>query len=353
MVKNEPIVIQSATRVDLAGGTLDCWPLYLFLNDPVTVNVSIDVFTRARLTPKVHSATSEGDRSTVRLITRDLNLDRSYPSLDLCLEDSEPAFELIREVIRYFAREIGDRGFTLETESDSPVGGGLGGSSSLCISILKSFIKWTQKTFAETDLVRLASHVEARVLQKPTGTQDYFPPIQAGLCLITYGLEGPKCDRIDFDQKYFSDRFTLVYTGKSHHSGINNWQVIKDYLDGDTQTREAMFDLSKISRDVAATVRDGKLQKLTELFRREFEARVRLSSGFSSPEIEALSALAEKHRSVVKICGAGGGGCVFIWSPEGNRSEVIEAVGALARSRSSQTLRVLNAKPISVVPHDS
>lgn len=255
MAKTESIVIQSATRVDLAGGTLDCWPLYLFLNDPVTVNVSIDVFTRARLTPQLQSLPIAQDRSTVRLITRDLNLDRSYKSLDLCLRDSEPAFELIREVIRYFARDIGDRGFTLETESDSPVGGGLGGSSSLCISILKAFLKWTQKALSETDLVRLASHVEARVLQKPTGTQDYFPPIEAGLCLITYGLEGPKCERIDFDQTFLGDRFTLVYTGKSHHSGINNWQVIKDYLDGDSRTREAMFDLSKISRDVAASER--------------------------------------------------------------------------------------------------
>ena len=36
------------TRVDLAGGTLDIWPLYLMLDGAVTVNLGLALPTRAR-----------------------------------------------------------------------------------------------------------------------------------------------------------------------------------------------------------------------------------------------------------------------------------------------------------------
>ena len=34
--------------------------------------------------------------------------------------------------------------------------------------------------FKEQELVRICSGLEARILNKPTGTQDYFPPLKEG-----------------------------------------------------------------------------------------------------------------------------------------------------------------------------
>src|SRR5947209_16853073 len=36
-------------RIDLAGGTLDIWPLYLFLDGGLTVNIGIDLYSRVRI----------------------------------------------------------------------------------------------------------------------------------------------------------------------------------------------------------------------------------------------------------------------------------------------------------------
>ena len=47
------ILSKAPTRIDLAGGTLDIWPLYLFLRNPLTVNVGIDLHAEARLVPKL------------------------------------------------------------------------------------------------------------------------------------------------------------------------------------------------------------------------------------------------------------------------------------------------------------
>ena len=64
------IVIKSPTRVDLAGGTLDLWPLYNFVGGAVTINIAIDIMTTAEITPL------EGGK--IELISDDLQFQKSF-----------------------------------------------------------------------------------------------------------------------------------------------------------------------------------------------------------------------------------------------------------------------------------
>ncbi|MES2965162.1 MAG: galactokinase [Bdellovibrionota bacterium] len=321
--------IKSPTRVDLAGGTLDCWPLYLFLGDPVTVNVAIDIFTYVEL--------KELEGTRIELHSSDLDARKTFPNLEACLADKEPAFDLVRAHLKYWKPK---KGFALSTRSESPVGGGLGGRSSLCISLLKAFTEWNGIVMDPYEMVRLASHLEAQVLLKPTGTQDYFPPIFGGLNFITYGAPGPRVEVKAIDQDLFRDRFVLVYTGRSHHSGINNWQVIKNWLDGDERTRGALARLAEISGEMKRALVEDRTNDLPMIFAQEYEARTELSSGFSSPEIRRLSELARKEGAVAKICGAGGGGCVLIWCPD-RQSEAVK------KSITGAGFEILPTKPWS------
>lgn len=321
------IQIKSPTRVDLAGGTLDCWPLYLFLNNPITVNVAIDIFTYADL--------REHSDSSIELSSTDLAITKTYRDLPAALADTEPAFDMVRAHLRYWRPK---HGFSLATRSESPIGGGLGGSSSLCISLLRAFSAWLKTPLEVYDMVRLASHLEAQVLLKPTGTQDYFPAIAGGLNQITYGARGPEVEVHAIDRELFDRRFLLVYTGRSHHSGINNWQVIKNWLDGAEQTRRVLSQLAEISADMKDVLRQRQFSRLPSLFEREYAARTDISSGFSSPEIRRLAELASSEGALAKICGAGGGGCVLIWCPD----QQIDAVAKLVRANGFETL---SAKP--------
>lgn len=321
------IHVKSPTRVDLAGGTLDCWPLYLFLGDPVTINVAIDIFTYVDLV--------ELPGTEVKLHSADLNVTKIYPDLSACLADTEPAFELVRTHFRYWMPK---KGFSLSTRSESPIGGGLGGSSSLSISLLKAFAAWLGESIEPSKMVHLASHLEAQVLLKPTGTQDYFPPIFGGLCFITYSVEGPSVEVKPVDPDLFHDRFLLVYTGRSHHSGINNWQVIKNWLDGDEKTKRSLSRLADISAEMKCAIENGRIQDLSALFMQEYHARTELSEGFSSPEIRRLAGIAESVGAQAKICGAGGGGCVLIWCPD-------RQVGKAREACQEAGFQVLSAQP--------
>ncbi|MEZ0391403.1 MAG: galactokinase, partial [Pseudobdellovibrionaceae bacterium] len=75
------IVVRSPTRVDLAGGTLDLWPLYNFVGGATTVNIAIDIMTTAEITPL--------DDDQIELISDDLNFKKIFPSLQACLDDSD------------------------------------------------------------------------------------------------------------------------------------------------------------------------------------------------------------------------------------------------------------------------
>src|SRR5688572_27255387 len=56
---------RAPTRIDLAGGTIDLWPLYLLHDHPLTVNAAIDIEARAR----VETTGEEG----VEIVSRDLD----------------------------------------------------------------------------------------------------------------------------------------------------------------------------------------------------------------------------------------------------------------------------------------
>lgn len=318
---------RSPTRVDLSGGTLDCWPLYLFMRDPVVVNVAIDVFTHCWIEPR--------SGSEIELWSEDMDRRKTYAGLAEALADSEPAFELARAHLAYWRPPSG---FLLRTKSESPVGGGLGGSSSLCVSMIKAFSKWLGKPVDPHRAALVASHLEAQVLKKPTGTQDYFPPLLNGLCFVSYGVEGPKALGRPLPRGLFEERFVLVYTGRSHHSGINNWHVIRSALDGDPKPMAALERLAAISSEMRAAFEASAWERLPDLFRREYEARTELSDGFSSPEIRRLAAVADAHGAVAKICGAGGGGCVMIWCPDRQAAAVRDACAR-------EGFQVLSARP--------
>lgn len=325
------IYAKSPTRVDLAGGTLDLWPLYNFVGDAVTINVAIDIFTHAVLRPK--------SSSEIILNVRDLKVSKSYQNLGECLADKDPSFLLLRKHIQYW-RPL--QGFELTTWSESPIGGGLGGSSSLSVTLSGAFAYWINKKMETDDWVRLVSNVEAQVLSMPTGTQDYYPPILGGLNALHYRVDACHTRRFSLDKDLFKTAFLLVYTGRPHHSGFNNWQVFKDCIDGGENTLTALRDLKNISDDLNRMLESGRLSSIKDILNREFEARVRISPVFSSPEIERLREVSLRAGAdAVKICGAGGGGCVLVWC------------GSVARERVADVCRKEGFQVLAALPHEN
>jgi D-glycero-alpha-D-manno-heptose-7-phosphate kinase len=309
------IKIKSPTRVDLAGGTLDMWPLHTFVGEALTINVAIDIYTEVDLVPKSES-------KKIRILSPDLNFEYDFDDLEEFLRDPRPQLKYYQMLVGFFKPP---HGFHLETRSMSPVGGGLGGSSSLLISMLKAFSLMSKRKLGSVlDIVQLSHNLEASLLRTPTGTQDYIPAITGGLNFIEYGMSGIEIITED-PAPFWEDHFLLVHTGRSHHSGLNNFEVLKSAVSGDPQVLGALHEISFISRELQKALNSKSWDRLPLLFAREYKARIQLTEAFSSPEIRRLQDLALSFGLPgVKICGAGGGGCVLIWCESKNQKKKIE-----------------------------
>lgn len=323
------ISVKSPTRVDLAGGTLDLWPLHCFTGGAVTVNLAIDISTFATI--------ADGDGVTFE--SEDLKDIRRYAGVEEALRDADPKFQFFRVALREMNPK---KGFSLKTRSDSPIGGGIGGSSSLMISVLKAFRRWQGLPEEKVSrLVHIAHNLEAQILNTPTGTQDYFPAASGGLNVISYTSEEIRHEVLPLEGTPFESRFLLVYTGRTHHSGLNNFEVMKSAVGRDPVVMKALFDLKDVAIATEEVCRRGRWNELSSLFRREYESRIRLTKAFTCPEIEQLDRIATAAGAeAIKICGAGGGGCVMVWCPEGGRETIAESCRKAG-------FQVLNARPVA------
>jgi D-glycero-alpha-D-manno-heptose-7-phosphate kinase len=297
------------TRIDLAGGTLDIWPLNLLVGHALTVNVAIDRRASATISRSgnhLHHLVSE-DLARELLVEPERLAARSQgqaPPTDLPLHE---------EVLRQFPQKIGLR---LGTASGVPAGSGLGGSSALAVSLIATMLDWTGESLDAARIAPLARDIEARILQVPTGTQDHLAAIHGGVAAIHYEPGAAVREPLSLDLEEFESRGTLAYLGASRASSRANWDMVRRALDGDRATRAGLEAIAGIALSMRAALVKGDLDEAARLLAAEWDERRGLSPEVSTEETERAVASARKAgASGAKICGAGGGGCLFVMGP--------------------------------------
>ncbi len=300
---NAPVRVHSSapTRIDLAGGTLDIWPLYLFHEDAQTVNAAITLRAECTVSPS-----SDGRLHVVAADTG-AAIDAAHWS-EL---DDRAELRLIARVLRFFRPSA----VSIATRSGAPVGAGLAGSSAMNIALCGALSRWLDRPFHPESLIALALNLEAQVLGVPTGLQDYRPAMYGGIAAIEMDAAGVTRIPLNVDPRELGQRLILVYTGQSRDSGINNWEVTKRHLDGDPVVTALFAEI----RDVAVGIRGALLAsdwaEVGQHLDREWTLRKRLCPGVTTPRIDDLVARARAAGArAVKACGAGGGGCLLIFA---------------------------------------
>ena len=141
------------------------------------------------------------------------------------------------------------------------------------------------------ELVTVAHNVEARVLHTPTGTQDYFPaasPVSPLLNMTAQVQLKLMCHLIQ--SILLSICFWLI-RGKSHHSGLNNWSVLKAAVEKDKHTLRQLGVLKDIAEEMKEACQGSHWNLFPKIFKKETEARISLSEGFVSDKISQLKNL--------------------------------------------------------------
>ncbi|HEX3110406.1 MAG TPA: galactokinase, partial [Thermoanaerobaculia bacterium] len=118
------VTVRAPVRADLAGGTLDLWPIYLFHPGSRTVNVAISYYAESEVT-------ATGD-SAIEIHLSDQQYRQRYESLQELAADPKAA--LIYRALEHFRLT----GISITTRTDAPRGSGLGGSSALTVTLVRA-----------------------------------------------------------------------------------------------------------------------------------------------------------------------------------------------------------------------
>jgi len=312
------IVARTPCRVDLAGGTLDLWPLYLFHPGAVTVNFAISLLTTCRITPL--------PGKQIRLKSLDTRREECFDDLTALCRAQSFAHPLAARLAMVFAPEDG---FLLETHSESPAGAGIAGSSALMIATTAALARFSGRKLSLEQMRELAQNVEAQLIKVPTGCQDYYPALYGGVSAIHLDPDGIQRQALPVDPEEVEKRFVLVYTGAPRQSGINNWEVFKRHVDGDKKVARNFEQIAQIARAMRHALKAGDWDEVARLLQQEWKLRKANYPGISTPGIDQLIAVAGRNGGrAAKVCGAGGGGCVVFMVREEAREQVSAALKA-------------------------
>jgi D-glycero-alpha-D-manno-heptose-7-phosphate kinase len=299
------IISKAPTRIDLSGGTLDIWPLYLFLEDAITINVAINLYASATIVPQ----------SSPQISVTSKDLDATELANELATLPIHGKLSLISRLIHHFAPE---HGFRMETDCAAPAGSGLGGSSSLAIAVCGALNTFTQKGYSYEDLIAVARDIEAQELQIPTGEQDYYAAAYGGFQGWRFGVQKVSREIYDISLNEINNRLLLFFSGQSRSSGINNWQVFKSYVEGNSNVRETLLDIRNESFNVHHALAQKNWPEAFKSIHNEWIARKKLAPGITTSQIEDLIQFGNENGARTgRVCGAGGGGTlVLLMDPE-------------------------------------
>ena len=395
-------------RVDLAGGLLDIWPLHTFLQDCFTINFSIPVFTSVELSCR------EGDKESKKInvrVSSPSNLyEKSFLNGESLLRDPAKELDLLKVHLEYwfgdkpfevlahnkkdktakkdknikktlrdehfiFKSAKGDREWDLVLESGSPVGGGLGASSALCMGLAQVFSSLCGCDLSLKELLFLCRDLEAGLLRAPAGIQDYIPAIEGGsvergknknkskstgtgtgkstgkskskskstgtgtgkskgknknkhfIYFIEHSPLGPKWIKRPVPEEFFADHALLLDTGKSHHSGNSNVRIVQKALQQDSYILEGLRLLRDNALNMMKVCEAEDWPGLFAYVNQEQELRTRFFPGWLPLEKKGVIDLVkEAGAGAVKLCGAGGGGALFVLAKTKQAKQNIQKV---------------------------
>jgi len=314
---------QGSVRVDLVGGTLDIEPINLIIKNVITLNVATGL--------KASVTLSKTSFDGIEIHSNDYNKQYKYASSDLTddkvlysREFEEMTFVL--QILRLFNI---NSGLKLELSSGAPAGSGLGGSSAMGVTLYRALCNLTGHNYDRHTAVLRVKAVESRILnQGVAGYQDYFPALTGGV-LAVKGIEGEiKVEQLYSDElkEVLENHLTLIYSGQSRASGINNWEVYKGFFDKKPEVVQGLSRIAEISYATYLALKNREWDKmLTHIALEGFE-REKLFPGIVTEKIRTFTSELKKEANIlgVKMCGAGGGGC-FILIHKGMDQKTLEA----------------------------
>jgi D-glycero-alpha-D-manno-heptose-7-phosphate kinase len=309
-------------RLGLAGGGSDVSP-YAEIYGGQVMNVTLDRYAYAEI-----KANNMGE---VAFHSTDFGLSESDSVGSVFSSNSK--LPLHNAVYKRVMNDFNDSVFEsveLTTFSDSPVGSGLGASSTLVVAMIKAFDCYLGIGLTAQEIAELAFKIEREDCALAGGRQDQFSAAFGGFNFMKFSEKGTEVEGISVSDEVVSElesSLVLFYTGVSRSSAD---VIAQQAMNLQSDRSVALQAMHKVKQE-AKTMRDlliaGDFEGIVESMKEGWEQKKMTSAAVSNTHIDGIYSAAIGSGALAgKVSGAGGGGFMWFFTPIARRAAVLDAL---------------------------
>ena len=305
---------RSPARLSFAGGGTDL-TTYFYEHGGIVINAAIARYAHASLRRRPDGRVSIYSHDFRRSVEAN-----SVASLVL-----DGNLDLIKSAVRLIDPPYG---FDLEIAADFPVGSGLGGSAVVSSAIFGCFNEFRSDRWDRHQIAELAFQSERLMLNIPGGWQDQYATVFGGVNLMEFDSEHNDIQPLRLEVSVLREleaSMVLVYTGKSHDSGL----VHSDHKTRarDPNSAAAAERQKQLTREMKKLLLRGRLREYGRLLHEAWAAKRAFLPQASDAGLDRIYELALDNKAVGgKILGAGGGGYFLFYVEPFHRYQLANAM---------------------------
>ncbi len=207
------------------------------------------------------------------------------------------------------------------------------------ITLVQALLEWTHRLMDQNSIVEHVRKIEELMLDRGVaGYQDYYPALYGGILSLKPGVLIHTVEQC-YSQElaiFLENNLVLVYSGQTRNSGINNWEVFKNFFDQKNEsaaisTRKGLIEIAQVAHQAYEALRKKDFSKLLSFIAQEGTIREKLFPGIMTQEMKEMDSQCRKslkNYKGIKVCGAGGGGCFIL---VGTNSSEVESIVSKAK----------------------
>ena len=316
-LRRKAVLVEKPLRIDIAGGWSDTPPICYkvggrVLNAAVTLNAlkPVKAFVAAICEREVRVKSADLGKSGVLKTLKEIRAPK----------DPHDWCALVKSALTVVGYDFSWGGIDIRISADVPKGSGLGTSSILGAALVEALLKF-KGLKADWRTVALKTLELEQEMQTGGGWQDQIGALLPGVKLV----ETAPGRRQDFTVKrltrkaeaafaeFLSERGLLYFTGQK--------RMARNVLRGVLEFYRHNPD--NIAHEIIARIKDEAAKAYRALQRGDYEgfsaavngywlSKKALDPGSTNPHIESIIARMAPWTQAVTLCGAGGGGFMFV-----------------------------------------
>ena len=247
-------------------------------------------------------------------------------------EEVERGKDVQHDLVRPSLELLGiDRNIEITSMADVPAGTGLGSSGTYLVALLLALHELKRERVPTQALAELACHVEMDLACHPVGKHDHYLAAFGGMTCLDIAPDGrvqvtPLNISIATAEDFHS-RVLLFFTGISRRADTILAKQRAD-TDGDDPTvLDSLHRTKELGYKIRAALEQGELDEFGRLLHAHWENKKRRSTAVSTSRIDQLYELARDSGALGgKVVGAGGGGFLMMYCPNGTKANVRDAL---------------------------